>query len=164
MGRSKYDDSFKAKAVRYARYHTIHAAAVEFNVNDRTVKKWLEDSDARALQKAQDGAVVRNGPGVQPRVIQPAESKQEPTEEKDVQDGIHENCPYCGHVLKGIFVPEGSPIDDLHVIYSMPGTVDLGSKRKQERGRTTGHSMRSDGQKSRTGRREARLRKEEEIA
>lgn len=86
-------------------------------------------------------------------------------------------CPHCGEAIDpsdfpGLYLPDGSDIDDLSVVYRFVGCQDLGSSdspastpqsRVASRG-ATGTPIRAKAQHNRAGRTQARTRKREEHA
>lgn len=126
----------------------MRVTADKYGVNPGTINRWRKAADGKGL----------NGP--------PRPRGTKPPEEGHIPAAHFDDCPACLGTGKrsqgsqqGLYVPEGSTIDDIRVIFRVAGVEDLGIK---NRGRGSGSTMRSENQTERTGRVQARDRRQEE--
>ncbi len=148
-----YPPQLRADAVAFAEEHGAAAAAARFDVPKGTIYRWQKLAGGRGL----------NGPR------RPKWTPGNKSDESAVPKPVHfDDCPMCLGTGKrsegsqeGFFMPEGSTVEDVRVIFRIVGVEDLGSANK---GRSSGASMRSTNQATRTGPAQSKDRRQAETA
>ncbi len=148
-----YPPQIRAEAVAYAEEHGGAAAAAHYKIPRGTILRWKKQAHSRGL----------NGPQ------RPQWTRGNKSDESAVPEAVHfDDCPMCLGTGKrsegtqeGFFMPEGSTVEDVRVIFRIAGVEDLGSA---NRGRGSGATMRETNQAERTGPAQAKDRRNAEIA